>query len=151
MPGESFRCGSLGVQNSLTGTYVPGEFGGSGGCWRPAGGSQPACSGCGGGGFPDVGHHVAVALRCLTATWQSTGSYGWQHANQQVRTEDTAIFTGTAAAEQFGIFPGTVEAADCEVKCVLSGPDAEPLVVAEVLGSLCDEPSGVRDSAGVQW
>ena len=78
VPGRSFTCGSLGVQNSLTGTYVPGEFGGSGGC-------------CGGDGFQDVRQHVVVALRCLAGALEIQGYDGGQFANQQVWTEDITM------------------------------------------------------------
>jgi hypothetical protein len=79
------HAGSLGVQNSFAGTYVPGEFGGSGG-------------GCDGDGFHDVRQQVVVALRCLAGALELQG-YDWGFfANQQVWAEDT-----TKAAE--GAFP----------------------------------------------
>ncbi len=76
VPGKSFRCSSLGVQSSLTGTYVPGEFGMSGGC-------------CEGDGFQDERQHVVMALRCLAGDLEIQG-YDWGlFANQQYWTEDT--------------------------------------------------------------
>ena len=127
VPVESLRCGSVGFQNSFTGTFVPGEFSGSGGCWMPIGGSQSVCCGCGGGGFSDVWHHVAVALRYLAAAWESTGGDEGQFVHQKAWTEETALFAGSEAAVQFGDFPGTVEAAGVEAKSALFGRDASPL------------------------
>ena len=91
-------------QDSLTGTYVPGESfrcGSLDGCWWTGGCSQPARGGCGGDGFQDVRQHVVVALRCLAGALEIQGYDGGHFANQQVWTEDT-----TMSAK--GVFPGTV-------------------------------------------
>jgi hypothetical protein len=137
--GESFRCGSLGVQNSLTGTYVPGEFGGSGG-------------GCEGDGFQDVRQHVVTALRCLAGALEFQ-SYDWgRFANQQYWTEDTTwaaevVLPGTVADERLGFSPGVAVAAVAEVDCVLPGSSVGPMVVVEGCFNLCDESVGEHDRA----
>ena len=114
MPGTA--CGSLGAQNSSAGTYVPGEFGGSGG-------------GCDGDGFLDVRQQVVVALRCLAGALELQGC-DWGHfANQQVWTEDSTmaadgVFPGTVANERLGFSPSTV-GADVSRPKALPEPDKQ--------------------------